>query len=187
LAATAAVDDSVAVDVAALADELDAEVLRSSAGRELFTNPAKALAMRMDARRTVLAGESEAAMALAHHGSAVLLRVAGVVAAAVGVADVVAAVRAGLPSAVPDSVDALFHDEQIDGPLPDQLRVLALTLNEERPVVAARTAGLDVVDLIGADDVADPGAVGIGSADAQLGVLAVRLEMTAVYLRLIRG
>jgi len=60
----------------------------------------------------------------------------------------------------------------------------------DRPGVGgttARTAGLDGVDLVGAEDIADPGAVGIGSADAQLAVLAVRLEMAAVYLRLIRG
>jgi hypothetical protein len=41
--------------------------------------------------------------------------------------------------------------------------------------------------LVHADDVADPAAVGIGGADAQLAVLALRLEMAAVYLRLIRG
>jgi hypothetical protein len=183
LVAVAAVDDAVRADIGALADEVDAEVLRSSAGREVFTNPAKALAGRMTSRRVVLCADSAAALALAHHGSSVLLRVAGTVAAAAGLADVVIALR----GAVHDSVDSLFHDDQIDGPLPDRLRVLALTLNDERPVVAARTAGLDDVDLVGAQDIADPGMVGIGSADAQLAVLAVRLEMAAVYLRLIRG
>lgn len=182
LAAVAAVDDAVRADLGALADEVDAEVLRSSAGREVFTNPAKALAGRMVSRRVVLAADSSAALALAHHGSSILLRVAGTVAAAAGLADVVTALRSDTPS-----VDSFFHDEQIDGPLPDRLRVLALTLNDERPVVAARTAGLDDVDLVGAEDVADPATVGIGSADAQLAVLAVRLEMAAVYLRLIRG
>ena len=187
LAAIAAVDDSVRVDIAALADEVDAEVLRSSAMREVFTNPAKALAGRMASRQVVLGADSAGALALAQHVSSLLLRIAGVVAAAACLADVVVALRAESPGAAIDSVDALFHDEQIDGPLPDRLRVLALTLNDERPVVAARTAGLDGVDLVGADDTADPGEVGIGSADAQLAVLAVRLEMAAVYLRLIRG
>ena len=187
LAAVAAVDESVRVDVAALAEEVDAEVLRSSAMRDVFTNPAKALAGRMVSRRVVLGADSAAALALAQHGSSVLLRIAGVVAAAACLADVVVALQAGSLGAVTESVDALFHDEQIDGPLPDRLRVLALTLNDERPVVAARMAGLGDVDLVGAEDIADPGAVGIGSADAQLAVLAVRLEMAAVYLRLIRG
>ena len=187
LAAVAAVDDSVRVDIAALADEVDAEVLRSSAMRDVFTNPAKALAGRMAARRVVLGADSAGALALAQHGSSVLLRIAGVVAAPACLADVVVALRADSPGAATDSVDALFHDEQLDGPLPDRLRVLALTLNDERPVVAARTAGLDDVDLIGAQDVADATAGIIGSDDVQLAVLAVRLEMTAVYLRLIRG
>jgi hypothetical protein len=187
LAALATVDDSVRVDVAALADELDAEVLRNSAAREVFTNPAKALAGRMVSRRVVLAADSAAPLALAQHGSSVLLRVAGTVAAAAGLADVVVALRAGIPDAVTDPHASLFHDEEIDGPLPDRLRVLALTTNDERPVVAARTAGLDDVDLTGAQDVADATAGIISSDDVQLAVLAVRLEMTAVYLRLIRG
>jgi hypothetical protein len=187
LAAIAAADESVRVDIGALADELDAEVLRSSAGREVFTNPAKALAGRMASRRVVLAGESAATLALAQHGSSVLLRVAGVVAGSAGLADVIVALRAGVVTDASDSVDSLFHDEQIDGPLPDRLRVLALTTNDERPVVAARTAGLENVDLIGAQDVADATAGIISSDDVQLAVLAVRLEMTAVYLRLIRG
>jgi hypothetical protein len=187
LAAIAAVDDSLRVDISALADELDAEVLRSSAGREVFTNPAKALAGRMASRRVVLTAESAPGLALAHHGSSVLLRVAGVVAATAGLADVISALRSGIAGVETDSVDALFHDEQIDGPLPERLRVLALTTNDERPVVAARTAGLSNVDLIGAQDVADADAGIISSDDVQLAVLAVRLEMTAVYLRLIRG
>ena len=41
------VDPGLRIDLAALADELDAEALRNSAGRELFTNPAKTLADRM--------------------------------------------------------------------------------------------------------------------------------------------
>ena len=44
LATLHVVDPALQVDLAALADELDAEALRNSAGRELFTNPAKALA-----------------------------------------------------------------------------------------------------------------------------------------------
>ncbi len=183
LAAVAAVDGAVRTDIGGLANEVDAEVLRSSAARELFTNPAKALAGRMVSRRVVLAADSAAALALAQHGSSVLLRVAGTVAAAAGLAEAVIALR----SVATDSVDALFHDEQLDGPLPDRLRVLALALNDERPVVAARTAGFDDVDLVGAQDVADATAGIISSADAQLAVLAVRLEMAAVYLRLVRG
>jgi hypothetical protein len=187
LAAVAAVDTSVRADIGALADQLDAEVLRSSAGREVFTNPAKALAGRMASRRVVLAGDSDAPLALAQHGSSILLRLAGEIVGVAALADAVTALRSGAVGAAGDPVDALFHDEQIDGPLGDRPRVLALALSDERQVVSARVAGLDDVDVIGAEDAADPATTAIGGADAQLGVLAVRLEMAAVYLRLIRG
>ncbi|CPR12030.1 phosphomannomutase/phosphoglucomutase [Mycobacterium bohemicum DSM 44277] len=87
---------------------------------------------------------------------------------------------------------------EIDGPLPDRLRVLVLTLSEEQTVVAARTAGLDDVYLLAAEDVPDgPGGAagsevsaplgGPISREQQLAVLAVRVEMAAVYMRLVRG
>ena len=53
--------------------------------------------------------------------------------------------------------------------------------------IARRWYDVDGVDLIGAQDVADATAGIIGSDDVQLAVLAVRLEMAAVYMRLIRG
>ena len=76
LAALQSVDPKLGVDLAALADELDAEALRNSASREVFTNPAKALVERMSRRRVVLAGDCAATLALARHGSSVLLRIA---------------------------------------------------------------------------------------------------------------
>jgi hypothetical protein len=202
LAALHIVDPRPSIDLGMLADELDAEALRNSAGRELFTNPAKTIAARISDRQVALAGDCAATLALARHGSSVLLRIAHRVAAATGLADAVVALRATSELGdAPSSVDALFHDEQIDGPLPDRLRVLALTLADERTVVGARVAGLDDVYLVGAEDVPDmpdasgglarPGGssapTGTGRVEQQLAVLAVRLEMAAVYLRLVRG
>ncbi|MHA7649127.1 TobH protein [Mycobacterium sp. ML4] len=188
LAVLQTVDPRLSIDLAALADELDAETLRNSAGRDLFTNPAKTLASRMTDAQIALAGDSAATLALARHGSAVLLRVAQQAAAAVGLGDAVAALR-NAPRGFGEPTDALFHDDQIDGPLPQRLRVLALTLSAERTVVAARVAGYDDVFLVGAEDVPDQPSVptGAGRAEQQLAVLAVRLEMAAVYLRLARG
>jgi hypothetical protein len=75
-----------------------------------------------------------------------------------------------------------------------------LTTDDERQVVLARVSGLDDVDVINAEDV--PEAAGItdsaetpvaaavpaaGRPEQQLATLAVRLEMTATYLRLVRG
>jgi hypothetical protein len=206
LAALHTVDPRPSIDLALLADELDAEALRNSASRELFTNPAKTIAARISGRQVALAGDCAATLALARHGSSVLLRIAHHVAAATGLADAVVALRAtselgsGLGQA-PSSVDTLFHDEEIDGPLPDRFRVLALALAGERTVVAARVAGLDEIYLVAAEDVPDIqdesggsagsggslAPTGTGRAEQQLAVLAVRLEMAAVYLRLVRG
>lgn len=198
LAVVHAVEQRPGTDLRALADELDAEALRNSAGRELFTNPAKTIAARMAGRQVALAGDCAATLALARHGSSVLLRIAHEVVAATGLPDAVVALRAGPSGGFGDPADALFHDEQIDGPLPRRLLVLALTLSGEQPIVAARTAGLDDVYLLAAEDVPDgpggsagstvaPALGGAISAEQQLAVLAVRLEMAAVYARLARG
>ncbi|OBH01072.1 MULTISPECIES: TobH protein [unclassified Mycobacterium] len=197
LAALQTVDGGRGADLSVLADALDAEALRNSGGRELFTNPAKAIAARADGRRLVLAGDCAATLALARHGSSVLLRLAHEVVAATGLADAVLALRAAANTS-DGAVDDIFHDEEIDGPRPERLRVLALTLSAEQTVVAARTAGLEDVYLLAAEDVPDgpggsagstvaPALGGAISAEQQLAVLAVRLEMAAVYMRLVRG
>ena len=190
LAALQSVDPKLRVDLAALADELDAEALRNSAGREVFTNPAKALVERMSRRRVVLAGDCAATVTLARHGCSVLLRIAQEVAAATGLTDALVALGAGPGFADPS--DALFHDEEIDGPIAERLRVLALILDAERAVVASRVAQFDDVDIVGAEDVPDlpddrSAPVVAQRAEQQLAILALRLEMAAVYLRLVRG
>lgn len=194
LAVLDAVDAGEQTDLGALADVLDAEALRNSAGREVFTNPAKMLADRIAGRDVALAGDCAATLALARHGSAAMLRIGRTAVAATGLADAVIALRDRAAAGTAD----IFHDEQIDGPAGDRLRVLALTLAAERTVVAARINGLDDVDLVGAGDVpmaagetAGPAEVpapsGLGGVEQQLAVLAVRLEMAAAYVRLIRG
>jgi hypothetical protein len=114
------------------------------------------------------------------------------VVAATGLGDAVVALRSAPVVGFADPADALFHDEEIDGPVAERLRVLALTLDAERTVVASRVAQLDDVDIVGAEDVPEgPGVstapVGAQRAEQQLAILAVRLEMAAVYLRLVRG
>ena len=189
LAALQAVDPALQTDLSALADELDAEALRNSAGREVFTNPAKALAEKMSGRQVVLAGDSAATLALARHAATLLLRLAGKAVAAAGLSDVLVALRTGVPTRFGDPVDALFHDEELDGPLSRGPRVLALALDAERAVIASRVGGLDDVDLVGVEDIGEAGAVPApsGRAEQQLATLAVRLQMAAVYLKLVGG
>jgi hypothetical protein len=193
LAVLQVVDPGLRVDLAALADDLDAEAFRNSAGRELFTNPAKSLAERMSGRDVVLAGDNAGTLALARHGAAILLRIAHQAVAAVGLADALVALHGGLGDSSA-ATESIFHDEQIDGPLPARARTFVLAIDAERPVVVARVTGLDDVDVINAEDVpqvADEPAAAVtpatGRPEQQLAMLAVRLEMTATYLRLVRG
>jgi hypothetical protein len=188
LATLAAVDPALmTVDLWTVADELDAEAMRNSPSREIFTNPAKTLAERMTGRQVVLAGDRPDTCALARHAAAVLLRVAGRPVAAAGLADALVALREIGHAA--DPVDALFHDEEFDGPLAVRPRVVALATAEERQALTARLAGIGDVDLIGAEDVGEAGSVpaASGRREQQLAILAVRLEMAAVYLRLAGG
>jgi hypothetical protein len=133
LAIMMVVDSALRVDLGALADELDAEALRNSAAREVFTNPAKYLAERMSGRQVVLAGDGVAMLALAHHGATVLLRVAQQLVAAVGGVDALVALRGGLGGAEYET--SLFHDEELDGPLPARVRTLVLCADDDRAAV----------------------------------------------------
>ncbi len=193
LAVLQVVDPGLRVDLGELADQLDAEALRNSAGRDLFTNPAKALADRISGRDVVLAGDNATTLALARHGAAVLLRVAHETVTAVGLGDVLGALRSGFGAAGDGTAGAaLFHDEELDGPLPRRVRTLVLTTDTESPTVTARVSGYDDVDVVNAEDVPDGSesggaATGGRGVEQQLAKLAVRLEMTAVYLRLVRG
>lgn len=187
LAALQVLNAGMRLDLAGLADELDAEALRNSAGRELFTNPAKTLAERMSGRDVVLAGDTAATLTLARHGSATMLRLAGVVVAAAGLSDVLAAEGSGATGAGREQ--SLFHDEEIDGPLPRRMRTFVLSTDTERPTVTAKIGGFDDISVIGAEDVPELAgtALPVGRPEQQLAIMALRLEMTAVYLKLVRG
>lgn len=186
------------VDLAALADALDEEAFRNSAGRELFTNPAKTLAERMRGRDVVLAGDSAATISLARHACTVMLRVGHQVVAPAGLPDALVAIGTGWGRAGGGEA-SIFHDEELDGPLPQQGRTIVLTTDAERHNVSARLRGFDDVYVVNANDVPDVAAPGgnsepgsattPGSArpEQQLALLAVRLEMAAVYQRLVRG
>ena len=184
------------IDLAALADELDAEALRNSAGRELFTNPAKTLA---DAHVRARGGAGRRLRRRRWRWPGTAAR------SCCG-----SRTRWSRPSGWPtrwwrcarglesaqsdaDRVDALFHDEEIDGPLPDRLRTLRADAGRRarggggagrrarrrrhgrrrgcarRPVADGRRC------------------TARGDPEQQLAMLAVRLEMAAVYLRLVRG
>ncbi|MDZ4265634.1 MAG: TobH protein, partial [Mycobacterium sp.] len=190
------------VDLAMLADELDAEAFRNSAGHEVFTNPAKSLAERMSGRDVVFAGDTAAFVALARHACTVMLRIAHKTVAAVGLADALVAIGTGWGRDAGGG-DSIFHDEELDGPLAQRTRTIVLTTDADRPAVTSRLMGFDDVHVVNSNDVPDAPDVmgtgedqivggsaprpGIGRPEQQLALLAVRIEMAAVYQRLVRG
>jgi hypothetical protein len=129
------------------------------------------------------------------------LRIAHRAVAAVGLADALVALRSGMGDASDaDHEQSIFHDEQIDGPVPPRVRTFVLATDAERPVVLARVAGMDNVSVVNAEDVPEAletsdvarapvaaAVTGPGRLEEQLALLAVRMEMTAVYLKLVRG
>ena len=153
----------------------------------------------------VLAGDNAGTLALARHGASILVRIAHQAVAAVGLADALVALHGGMGDSS-GAAESIFHDEEIDGPLPARARTFVLATDAERPVVLTRVSGFDDVDVVNAEDVPVPmendtpvvteapmdvPAAGVppipGRPEQQLAMLAVRLEMTAVYLRLVRG
>lgn len=167
LAALQVIIPGYAVDLAALADALDAEAYRNSAGRELFTNPAKGLADRMRGREVVFAGDSAATLALARHAATVMLRVGHQSVAAAELSDALVAIGMGWGRDAGAGEASIFHDEEIDGPLPRRTRTIVLTSDAERPVVSARLRGFDDVQVVNANDVPDVVAPGGTTSRAQ--------------------
>ncbi|MFD1813444.1 tobH protein [Rhodococcus gannanensis] len=197
-------------DLSELADVLDGEAARNHPSAEVFHNPAKSLAVRLQNRRVVIAGDGPATTALAGHATDMLLCAAGSSAVAAGLSDVLAS--APLLSGVgelPPGYDPLFHDEELDGPAPvTPARVFVLATSQSRVATTRRLGALADAELVtaapDADDLAAGDHYGTGDSEMtsraahgpaqgeraemeQLAVLAVRVEMAAVYLRLIGG
>ncbi|RVW11654.1 tobH protein [Prescottella agglutinans] len=193
----------VCPDLGRLADALDDEALRDHPRNEVFHNPAKSLAVRMQGRRVVLAGDTRVTTHLARHGSEILLRCGAAVAAAADLPGVLSGVqRFGSSAAsMPPGYDPFFHDEQLDGPVPGMpLRVFVFAAEADRPVVDRRVAVLPDADVVVAasEQTGAPGPQGPPGSTAegpaatrteieQMAVLVGRLEMSAAYLRLIGG
>ncbi len=126
----------------------------------------------------------------ARHGAAVLLRVAHRPVAAAGLADAIVALRGGMAKrfrepgrrVVPRRGDRRTAVQPARG-------CSRWPWTPSGRWSSARVAGLDDVDVVGAEDVGEAGSVPVqaGRIEQQLATLAVRLEMAAVYLRLLGG
>ncbi|HEX4700981.1 MAG TPA: hypothetical protein VH352_02530 [Pseudonocardiaceae bacterium] len=169
-------------DLDVLADELDREAEKDNASYESFVNPAKALALRIADRTPVLCGLDRVAVAVADHAVDVLAGFAGVIA---GAADHVqldgrpalrrAAIRA-------TSGGDIFADPD-DNPA-GLLRVLLLSILTDPHSDAAK---LVTQDLLPGADLLAPAEETAGGPAVGAAVLALRFEMTAVYLGLATG
>ncbi|GAB2992679.1 hypothetical protein GCM10017788_35420 [Amycolatopsis acidiphila] len=170
-------------DVEVLADQLDAEAERGHLGRDSFSNPAKALALRLADRVPMLWGLDPLAVAVAEHGAFALGAYAGVVCDAADYRQALA--RPALHRAVLASSGEqdIFADPEFDdlGPKP---RVLLLAVHDGPTADAARHEASHT--LPGAGIIA-PGDEISGDEPVRAGVLALRFELAAVYLGLAAG
>ncbi|MGZ8176477.1 hypothetical protein ACXVUM_00990 [Williamsia sp. SKLECPSW1] len=180
--------DGPRFDAAALADTLDEEASAAHPANESFHNAAKALAARVEGRQAVWAGDTAATRVLAAHAARTMYVVAGLAGTASSVSDaVVVGARA---AATPPDVDPIFHDPDFDPPLGGApARVFAFATPISEWSVRQRVSGLTEVDVLTAAETGAPVAqapVADSPADVEpIAVLALRLEMAAVYLRLI--
>ncbi|WP_066910784.1 hypothetical protein [Millisia brevis] len=182
-----AVLDAGPVDIdllARTADALDAEALSGQPSADVTVNPAKQLAARLANRRFVLVGGDPAAIEVAGHGCAVILSATGIAGASAELPEVLAAVHEhraiGSTGALSD-VDALFHDEELDGPLPTEAdRLILIDTTGDPHLLRRRAASLGEPDLVAVDD-----AVDLPLQRALL--IAERFDMAAAYLRLTGG
>ena len=175
-------------DLAGLAEAVDAESGRNHPSNEVFHNPAKALAVRMQSRRVALAGDSPATVALARHGMEMLLLGAGMIATAAALPDVLAARDRLLATTTGtgEPYDPFFHDEQLDGPIPEApVRVFVLSMDDDRRAAQRRAAALPDMELVSV--VGETESRVVPPAVEQAVVLAARMEMAAAYLRLAGG
>ncbi|MGV9713524.1 hypothetical protein ACWDTI_23010 [Gordonia sp. NPDC003424] len=187
--------------VAELADALDDEAGANHPGNESFHNRAKLLAARLDGPPSVWVGDTAGTSVVAVHAARTLVALAGVMSAAAQIGDVARMAREWSVRTGTSSTDSIFYDPEIDGPPPEvPPRVFVTTTPAREWYVRHRLEGVGDVEVLVGDDVGGPAAAPplppLGhediAADApadlmSLLLLLLRIEMAAVYLRLIRN
>lgn len=181
------------LDLDLLADALDAEAARNHPSHDTYGAPAKALAEKFGGAAPVFSGDSPAGDALAARTASTLFAVGGVVSSAVDLASALTRLlrdRGGAP------VDSVFHDPQIDGPLPPRAQLFVVSTPAHQWLARRRVAALPGAEVLvgsapnGPVDRQDepagppPGDEGAAGLVSYL-VLAARLEMAAVYANLL--
>ncbi|MGC4932963.1 hypothetical protein ACLQ3C_04705 [Gordonia sp. DT30] len=180
--------------VSDIADALDTEAAAGHPARETFHNRAKLLAARIGERPVMWSGDSPATLAVAAGAAGLVFAVTGTPSSAADLADVSVASRDIWSAADPASQNSIFYDPEIDGPRADAPpRVLVASTSAREWRTRRRVGGLHTAEVVvGTDDDQPPGGWGEPEeptdtpADlTSLLVLALRIEMAAVYVRLI--
>ncbi|MFZ2176948.1 MAG: tobH protein [Rhodococcus sp. (in: high G+C Gram-positive bacteria)] len=172
-------------DLGQIADAVDEEALRNRPTSEVFHNPAKSLASRMQGRRVVLTGEPGATVELARHGAEALLH-AGRVSAASELSEVISVAGTLRAAETATGHDPIFHDPELDAPPPAMpVRTFVITSETDRMTTERRIAVLGDAELVIASEDA-AGRIKHSELE-QAAILVGRLDMTAAYLHLIGG
>jgi hypothetical protein len=192
-----------------LADALDAEASAGHPDRDAFRNRAKSLALRVQGRPTVWTADSPGGAVIARHAASGLVGLSGIVSAAAELADVsrMTQLLAMRGDAAPVA-DSIFYDPEFDGPPQSAApRVQVVSTARREWYTRQRVTGLGDVDLLVGGEPAetapaagggpgqqwddrrpapgeDPVADGPGDMLDFL-IVALRIEMAAVYLRLV--
>ncbi|WP_328796118.1 hypothetical protein [Halosaccharopolyspora lacisalsi] len=163
----------------ALADEVDAEAAQCHPDREVATNPAKSLALRLADRSPLVWGVDRPATAVAEHAAFALGRHAGF---PCDVADYAQAVtrhalhRAG--ASVGSETDLFADPEDTAGAL---LRVLLVSTRVDAAGERSAVAALPGADVLAPAESASEDVV------VRSMILAIRIDFAALYLGLAAG
>jgi hypothetical protein len=170
-------------DVEALADQLDAEAEKNYLARDSFANPAKALALRVAGRIPLLWGLDQVAVAVGEHAAHAFAAHAATVCDVEDFRQALARPALRRAALASNSGRDIFVDPD-DEPVGMRPRVLLLAVRTGPAAEAARYQAEEMfpgVDLIAPAEEID------ADEPVRAGVLALRLELAAVYLGLAAG
>ncbi|GAB20852.1 hypothetical protein GOEFS_132_00830 [Gordonia effusa NBRC 100432] len=185
-ALTAVRTTGAVIDFDDLATALDAEAAANHPDREGFRNQAKLLASKVQERETIWAGDDASTDVVARRASVIFATVAAVPGAAVTLPAALGAmlIRSGTGESAADSI---FYDPQFDGPIGRMPQLLVVSSAGRHWYTRQRVGDLATEILVDVVDSNDAGDTAVAGRDETMGYLVVtlRMEMAAVYLRLL--
>ncbi|HEY2063438.1 hypothetical protein [Amycolatopsis sp. NBC_01480] len=170
-------------DVQALADQLDLEAEKDYLARDSFANPAKALALRVADRVPLLWGLDPVAVAVGEHAAHAYAAHAAMVCDVEDYRQALARPALRIRAQSGGGGRDIFADPD-DSPEGTETRVLLLSV---RTGQAAEAARFEAEELLPGVDVIAPAEEFESDEIVRAAVLALRFELSAVYLGLAAG